>query len=83
MECIELLSKNIPGLDVALQDARLKNKSVKECFKTMTDNKPKCYKCQSTDYESLTFIQVKSTSRCSDELIESHYFCQDCRLGKR
>lgn len=81
MECIVTLSPFIPNLPKAIQKSINEKKSIKECFKDTNNNyddKPKCFKCESTNYDNLKLIQIKSTSRCSDELIESHYFCENC-----
>lgn len=84
MECIATLSPFIPGLEKAIHESIEKNKSVKECFQQIVNNTAaKCFRCESTDYGSLKFIQMTSTSRCSDELIESHYFCYSCRNEPR
>lgn len=78
MESIRILSPYIPGLDIAIHKSIIENKSVKECFETVIDNKAKCFKCKNNN-NGLKLIQMKSNSRCSDELIESHYFCKTCR----
>lgn len=79
MEFIKILSPLVPGLQKAIHKSIIKNKPLKQCFKTRIDFRVKCFKCGSTDYANLKMIQVKSSSRCSDELIESHYFCKMCR----
>ena len=35
---------------------------------------PRCYKCKNTSYARLELVQPISTTRCSDELIETHFF---------
>lgn len=77
MESIMILSPFIPGLQKAVHQSFIENKPLKNCFKSSIKTKVKCFKCESTT--NLKMIQVKSNSRCSDELIESHYFCKNCR----
>lgn len=79
MEYIKILSPLIPGLQKSVHESIAKNKPLRQCIKSKVGIKVKCFKCGSLDYTNLKMIQVKSNSRCSDELIESHYFCKFCR----
>lgn len=80
MESIMLIAPFIPGLEKSIHESISQNKSLKECFKSNLKTKMKCFRCESVT--KLKMIQVKSNSRCSDELIESHYFCRNCRKSK-
>ena len=44
---------------------------------TMASKEIRCYSCQTTEH-TLTLRQMPQLSRCSDEIIETHYFCTRC-----